>query len=1713
MSGEKSRTAAFTALNLEEEDESAEEIREVQIEEAFQVFEKALKAHHSQEWELASSIYTELFQAEIFSTEIAGNVPHSLKSLKYLAYKNHGQLVLDWIKLSHQSLNIAELHDRLAQAVAEFAEAMIHESSNVEFWLQLARYMPALNLRRMTRYTLECSLSGPAQAVAEGDSDVSDTSLGLDDVVGLCSLKELLSSLGDASSLSSPVFQNLQHVKLDDAVQNYITKNTETPVWLQPLIHIEGTISEALANEEPQHINLVVNTRTWTSVGKTLLQLSIKTTPVDIFSEPIIITIKLPEATTSEIEFKEKPKQVEVEPQATDLDVMESDKSTGEVAADELVPEETCHSAATLDATTLEGGTSTAADASDEASRTRKRKITEVQGERSSKRVRARVEEDKTGAVEEDRDSAFFAQIDKIIAPYNTEFGQMNPASFLESEAVPSRDLALKDFLSQLQSWQEPNAKIFLYGEGIQNTTAGAMRLLDLVMFEESTKSKPNLHETEKLEAFTSRVNGSTLDLKEAVIEWLEALLLPDTTDYFAERMWPTALTKTTVKLILFYGDMIVNKVLESTKYGNEMDRYKYSQFCQSVFELFVNEYIENSQHNIGSEDSSPDLAQLRENIDQWRFLTFDLLCSVREETSSLARLRFDWVCIIDEQIMDAGHDRAVELLETFQTSLLKDNSEASLELPNTPYIPRMSAENVATQLSKLQAASLFAGIFQKSDESLSKKIEILEAVLLNADTTFSETIDLDIVRKFVDRSSLEFRLYIWSLLRTAYQQTNESAKGFRCALASLGLIIHDFSSDYYSSLSSERRVLTLFKCLYLARRLLSQATEMMANDELVAEIFAGIDVAPVVAFLVRLLRVLHTFVYHEDSLLSAGSSTESETTSYSKSKVKFREMLVQAWYLLYICVRKTVTDDSNPDASFILLRLLSLLHEELGIREYCTLSNFIFLRLVQNELLRFDMPLDTESELLQCIHCRFGLTLGTEYFYPYDHKAEPMVFDRTNALELVQFIMNLALRKRQSQGLPRSDMKTVLDKFCEVIGVPRRDQTAIYYNQSIIDRFLNQSLNHKVIRMAIRGQESLSTIRVHSDYAKVAIIGLYYLQGQIYLTQYRSRKRTMAGRTEDLDYAIRYFKHDLVCSTNRFESWFGLAQTYDAQAEDDMTWSAEKLNMDHKKSVVATQRRALLCYLLAMSIYLRHDTIEPPPQVLSGFFTDFGYGLYSSTRAPNDMEIYHMEDFEKYFSGAAGMYKQPSHVEVQPTGILKIALNMFEIAIKRDPKEWRNYYMLGKCLGKLERDEKLVLRAYIDAVSYIPEKTTSGDPIFEPHYKLISVIFKYFQSGTLDLDMAMSCLRLSHFYKDPDEEVTDSTGFYHLLIATLSRLRTADKKHWHHRPTYRIAIICDKALGDSERAKDEMASLFALKSAKSFISIWRPEFERAGRHFVYVYRYTSYYIDLLEQMKDLESLNLMAKKLRRQLTIMVKHTEIWEHLCKAIVQVLRILCDVPERYLETSMTSIQIDEFFTRAARLEFLCSKMSPPPPLVYYLQDASELRKLNAGLAQTTGMEDIFTSIYMKLYNQVPEFEREVKDKEQIESQQNAGGGGDVTDSSGVEMLGSPKLGATVTEFERNTPVPSLPGLTFVTESPAVVVAQVHVPGPRPRTARVTKKELISKANSLLKPLAAHVDSTAKDKEAKEKPLSDAKESEIGDADVKVDSDDELLTTAAN
>ena len=89
--------------------------------------------------------------------------------------------------------------------------------------------------------------------------------------------------------------------------------------------------------------------------------------------------------------------------------------------------------------------------------------------------------------------------------------------------------------------------------------------------------------------------------------------------------------------------------------------------------------------------------------------------------------------------------------------------------------------------------------------------------------------------------------------------------------------------------------------------------------------------------------------------------------------------------------------------------------------------------------------------------------------------------------------------------------------------------------------------------------------------------------------------------------------------------------------------------------------------------------------------------------------------------------------------------------------------------------------------------------------------------------------------------------------------------------------------------AKHELTQQMFTKTMS--IQVWKPEYERAGRHFVYTSRYVFFFVRLLSQLGDRASLEALGRRVRKKPGDFIDHLSLWSEICIAHLKV-NIFCD-----------------------------------------------------------------------------------------------------------------------------------------------------------------------------------------------------------------------------
>jgi len=178
--------------------------------------------------------------------------------------------------------------------------------------------------------------------------------------------------------------------------------------------------------------------------------------------------------------------------------------------------------------------------------------------------------------------------------------------------------------------------------------------------------------------------------------------------------------------------------------------------------------------------------------------------------------------------------------------------------------------------------------------------------------------------------------------------------------------------------------------------------------------------------------------------------------------------------------------------------------------------------------------------------------------------------------------------------------------------------------------------------------------------------------------------------------------------------------------------------------------------------------------------------------------------------------------------------------------------------------------------------------------------------------------------------------------------------------------------------AKHELTQQMFTKTMA--IQVWRPDNERAGRHFVYTSRYVRFFVRLLYQLNDRASLEALAKRIRKRSGDFLAHAEIWQEVCLTYLELLRRQGPVPTEHEKAIFGLIPYEIFAPNAERLETWAHLPDTTSPLLDIIRDAIEIKKTNSNLMKAGVFEDLIGETYALLYEQmVPELVAKSNDEE--------------------------------------------------------------------------------------------------------------------------------------
>lgn len=1127
------------------------------------------------------------------------------------------------------------------------------------------------------------------------------------------------------------------------------------------------------------------------------------------------------------------------------------------------------------------------------------------------------------------------------------------------------------------------------------------------------------------------QVNDSWTSIEEAACEYLKAMTQLDGVQTgvvaYLDYKWPEALKTVVVRIIVNFDEhifQVASAELETLvrnartpKAGDLEEQEKFWTMVQTLFELHLDIYCLIKEPNSGVDVAT--VTMQGDRLQRWSELTREAMfvrSTIRgqQKAHDELNLRFLWATTLNiGASVDVDPDYALECIHDLRATFVAAE-DPTIYLQNNAIMPELSVAAIDRKLSELTTRDFFAKIAENNHENPVATIEslepLLEAVNHRQTSTDSDTeaeqrpiiVSEDLVQ-FLETSSSSVKLMLWERLRKAYIAIDFTPMAVACHFRMMRLLLDDLKSTDFANLAQDERVASVFKTLRMLHVMLDHIRSSVTTSADALDCMDEANLPAAVSMLGELLHTLQVFNILEDSIqigqtqpppLPNGTQSPAFTAMMDAS----HSLQIETWIVLYGLLKEAISQNAElfPTPVEDRFDFLRCLHRNVGLRGFCGIMNRTFVRLLKDEFFQMTHVDGYDSEQAQVLYDLYGLNCFVNPTYELmEHNCTHDAFvDRGVALQSADLLMAQA-DKLPIRELVKHPLKDTIEKVHG--NLPRKKPTeAIMRNREIARAYLRSPINPLDLYRCLKGEGNmLALATIPETDAPLAAKGWYFLMGHISLTKYRTQKKTGPTSTEEVDIAMAFFNQSMEYSMDDWEVWFRLGQAWDAKIEEAVIWSAERMNTAMGE-LVQWQRAAIHCYQMATALAFRSaDTTFDTSGKMTELYADFAMRMYSSSREPFSMLPFAVDDQEKFLSTRDGMARSSNFKPLRVFTAWKIAKVLFQRAIQGKPRQWMLHFMLGKCLWKMHsatpevrgRDEapsaKQVLDTFIRALELVPGKKDSRDtkwqPTLEPHYKLVSIVHKMINRQSIGLDEAREALQHTTYARPIafPERPEDWTPY---ILDVLKELRKADKSNWHHRMIYRAAqVVFNTANSPSDGtpatqhpgAAAAKAELTQQMFTRTFVlNVWRPDAERAGRHFVYTTRYTRFFVQMLELLRDRSSMEQLAKRVRRKPNELFEHSSVWHDIVSAYLRLLRSHGSIPEGLETSTFSAILHEEWLERKEILEqWMAAQNTGDNAALDVLREVQELKKVNQGsLFKPGSIDDLIGDAYASLFSTV-------------------------------------------------------------------------------------------------------------------------------------------------
>ncbi|KAJ3032279.1 Histone transcription regulator 3, partial [Rhizophlyctis rosea] len=561
---------------------------------------------------------------------------------------------------------------------------------------------------------------------------------------------------------------------------------------------------------------------------------------------------------------------------------------------------------------------------------------------------------------------------------------------------------------------------------------------------------------------------------------------------------------------------------------------------------------------------------------------------------------------------------------------------------------------------------------------------------------------------------------------------------------------------------------------------------------------------------------------------------------------------------------------------------------------------------------------------------------------------------------------------ERQFKSIGK-DVEVCLDEIEKFFEEPEWKNVKVTLNREIITHFLRGEIDLESVSPRVASR--LGGVLEFGDGERERVNGvyfdLYFIQGSIAWNQSKLKTdptRNVRKNLGNVEYAAEKFSYHLYLNPKSFEAWIGLGCSYAHLASYLMVFSAEEV-VGQRRLVGDFQKKAFNAFVQATKLI---PTTKAEKQTFiecfggrkflaSELWGEFGYLLLSILNSPmggSALEGYlgkaqreWAERFRKVLGNEVGGEGDGGGVEGKRKYGFEIGAYCFKQALALDKGEWQWSLGAGRCYEKLGREWKAVIPLYQRAIELVPEDSgiKENEKIMIPALKLLSFLRKGLWRGEIEPLEVITILNDSFprfapptapasgansppasptrieenaILNDPPVNLTNGSS---IPNATNDRIRAFDRileelkrnkavNKWYHKPSYQIAWIRYHIYNDAKGALEEILTKF---SKQNFVHFWTHAFQRPGKHFVYIHKYTVFMIELAKAAKDVETLRYLCNRLKKAdvAQVLFECREVWRMAFDALYDVVQTTSSGSCTRLSGTMTKTTFEK---RAAELD---------------------------------------------------------------------------------------------------------------------------------------------------------------------------------------------------